>query len=230
MNIVIPTINRKDLLLELLTNINTQLEQFDKLLIIDNGNQDIMPDINNWELVNQNKVEIYLPGKNLGVSGSWNYGINIFRNSGHILFINDDVVIGNNQLNQVNEFLSNHIFWLLTGNSLWSMFTMSKECWEYFLQKDGYVFDENFFPAYFEDNDMHYRIQLAYEVIYNQHIQYPNEFHAGAIEMNPEIFRNSMTINKDSSLNNNFGKNERYYIQKWGGRPGHERFRTPFGK
>jgi len=41
LNIVIPTVNRKDLLMEALIPINKQLDQFEKLLIVDNGNQDI---------------------------------------------------------------------------------------------------------------------------------------------------------------------------------------------
>ena len=218
-NIVIPTINRKDLLLELLMSIENQLEYFDKLLVIDNGNQQIIDDIHNRPLVLNNKIDIYIPGTNLGVSGSWNYGINYFKDGDYILFLNDDVNIGQEQLKRVYEFIQVNIFWLLTGNCLWSMFMLSKECWMYFLNNEGYVFDEKFFPAYFEDNDFHHRLLTVNSTM-----------HLGSDTMNPEVFRNSMTIKKDSKLNRNFGANESYYIKKWGGRPGHETFKTPFGK
>jgi len=221
LNIVIPTINRLDLLLEALNSINKQQEFFEKLLIIDNGNQNILETIKNLDMVINNKVEVSVQSTNLGVSGSWNLGINKFIDSDFILFLNDDVVIGTNQLKEVHEnLLDKKQFWLATGNCLWSMFTLSKECWEYFINKDGYVFDVNFFPAYYEDNDFHYRIILTGKP----------DIHVGAIEMSPVLFRNSMTIKRDRSLNNNFNKNHQYYMQKWGGTPGHEKFRTPFNR
>lgn len=219
LNIVIPTINRKDLLLEAIIPINKQKDFFSKLLIVDNGKQDIEPAIRNLAIVQNNQVEIVVQDKNLGVSGSWNFGIQKFRDSDYILFLNDDVVIGNTQLQEIHDRLLTKEFWLATGSSLWSMFTMAKPCWEYFLEKDGYVFDEKFFPAYFEDNDFHYRIVMANK-----------EMHVGSGEMNPVIFRNSMTIKKDPKINFGFGPNQQYYVQKWGGMPGHERFTRPFNK
>jgi hypothetical protein len=110
------------------------------------------------------------------------------------------------------------------------MFVLSKSAWEYFLNKDGYVFDPHFFPAYFEDNDMHYRVQLAYEDVHKQMIKYPNTFHTGSLEMNPQVFRNSMTIKKDPKINSGFGSNQTYFVRKWGGMPGHEKFKLPFNK
>lgn len=219
LNIVIPTINRKDLLMEAVVPINKQRHLFDKFLIVDNGNQNILPDIQELEMVKEGKVLFHHPGKNLGVSGSWNYGIMTFRDSNYILFLNDDVVIGDTQLQEIHDHLLTKEFWLATGNSLWSMFTMARPCWEYFIAHDGYVFDEKFFPAYFEDNDFHYRIVMANKAM-----------HIGAGEMNPVLFRNSMTIKKDPKINFGFGPNQQYYVKKWGGMPGHERFTRPFNK
>jgi hypothetical protein len=48
--------------------------------------------------------------------------------------------------------------------------------------------------------------------------------------LNPVIYRNSQTILKDSSLNQNFNKNRQYYASKWGGLPSEETFTTPFNK
>jgi hypothetical protein len=48
--------------------------------------------------------------------------------------------------------------------------------------------------------------------------------------LNPAIYRNSMTIAKDQTLNNNFENNKRYYISKWGGEPTQETFGTPFNQ
>jgi len=226
LNIVIPTINRKDLLLEALNSIDQQLQYFDKILIIDNGHQDIMPAIQHLKLVTKNKLDFHESEANLGVSGSWNFGINKYRDSDFVLFLNDDVVIGINQLKEVHEKLLNvKPFWLATGNCLWSMFTMSKPCWEYFLEHEGHVFDEKFFPAYYEDNDFHYRLVMVLTNLYGS-----KDLHVGSAEMNPTLFRNSMTIKKDSSINTGFNKNAQYFKQKWGGTPGHEKFTRPFNK
>jgi len=219
-NIIIPTINRKDLLLEALLPINRQQEYFNKLIIIDNGNQDILHDIRNLQIVKDNKVEILVQPKNLGVSSSWNLGISRSEEVDYLLFLNDDVVIGENQLKIIhNNLYDVKEFWLATGNCLWSMFSLSRACCDFFISKDSFVFDENFYPAYFEDNDFHYRIILADK---SKHIYSP--------EMNPAIFRNSMTIKKDPKLNSGFGKNQQYYINKWGGMPGNEKFTSPFNR
>lgn len=218
LSIIIPTINRKDLLLEALTALDKQWNNFDKLLIIDNGNQDILSDIQNFEMVKFHKIDIYIPGKNLGVGASWNYGINYFINSSHLLIVNDDVVLGESQVEKIRNFNKKNNYWLAVGNNLWSVFGISQVLWKYFLDQDGFVFDENFFPAYFEDNDMHYRLKLA------------NGITLGTDLMNPKIFRNSMTIKKDPSINSGFDKNRKFYVQKWGGTPGQEIYKKPFDK
>lgn len=81
------------------------------------------------------------------------------------------------------------------------------------------VFDENFRPAYFEDNDMHYRIKLANRKAY----------------INPKApvrHIGSATQNADPhnpvTPPHQFEENRRYYIEKWGGQPGAETFENPF--
>jgi hypothetical protein len=48
--------------------------------------------------------------------------------------------------------------------------------------------------------------------------------------LDPIIYRNSMTIAKDPSLNNNFMQYRQNYIDKWGGLPTEEIFTTPFNQ
>lgn len=83
----------------------------------------------------------------------------------------------------------------------------------------GY-FDENFFPAYFEDNDMHYRIKLSpYKIgslstalFYHFGSKTQNKSHMPVV---PAIL---------------FRKNQDYYISKWGGPPRREKYTKPFNK
>jgi GT2 family glycosyltransferase len=82
------------------------------------------------------------------------------------------------------------------------------------------LFDENFTPAYFEDNDSHYRIRLS-------------GYEAYAYNGATITHKGSQTQNAD--LNNPvvpasmFERNRSYYIEKWGGQPGEEKYRNPYG-
>lgn len=88
-----------------------------------------------------------------------------------------------------------------------------------FLVKKGFLdrvgkFDENFIPAYFEDNDMHRRINLL-------------GCKAGCTASSPYYHFASQT-EKTQEFHQMFESNRNYYIRKWGGIPGQETFTTPF--
>jgi len=81
----------------------------------------------------------------------------------------------------------------------------------------GYL-DENFFPAYYEDNDHRYRMKLAgieweYLPLKYDHIV------SATIKKDPKIFQKNQYT---------FNENKKYYLEKWGGLPGQELFTTPF--
>lgn len=79
-------------------------------------------------------------------------------------------------------------------------------------------FDEKI-PLYFEDNDAHYRIRgSGFEAL-----SYAPYWHYGSTttNSNPEI---------QERVANLYRQSEAYYSQKWGGLPGREVFKTPFGR
>jgi hypothetical protein len=80
-------------------------------------------------------------------------------------------------------------------------------------------FDENFTPAYFEDNDYHRRIQLAGFEAYN-------------VSSAPFYHYGSRTQQHDPILpvvpGPVFETNKLYFINKWGGEPGKESFTHPY--
>jgi GT2 family glycosyltransferase len=85
------------------------------------------------------------------------------------------------------------------------------------LYEIGYL-DENFFPAYYEDNDHRYRMKLAgleweYFPLEYEHI------------VSATIKRDPVLMAKNQKT---FKENGRYYIEKWGGMPGQEKYLTPF--
>jgi GT2 family glycosyltransferase len=201
----IPTINRADLLNEALANYFEDFKNTE-IVICDNGTQEI--------ITREKNFVIYRPEKNLGVSGSWNMIMDYAEKvkGTHVLMLNDDIYLGKSE-EEINAIIR-----------LWNPeFLCTELNWcSFILSVDAYLkvgkFDENFFPAYFEDNDYFRRMLLA-EVNITTNAM-----------LNPFIYRNSMTIQKSPELNNGFEKNRQYYISKWGGQPTQETFATPFNQ
>lgn len=200
----IPTVNRADLLNQALLRYFDDFRSIE-IAICDNGNQDIFtkPDL----------FMIYRPPENLGVAKSWNMLMDYAEKKGysHVLMLNDDIYIGRNQT------MIEHLIAHSPENSFiktkqnWSAFILSVETW-----KDVGGFDENFGLCYFEDNDFHYRMTMKGVTIITTPI------------LDPQIYRNSMSIKADRNLNRGFMDNQRYYISKWGGMPMKETFTKPF--
>lgn len=81
------------------------------------------------------------------------------------------------------------------------------------------MFDENFIPAYFEDNDYHHRIKLAGYEAYN--ISSAPFYHYGSKTQQ----HNPVMPAVPSAA---FEANRFYFINKWGGEPGRESFSHPY--
>jgi hypothetical protein len=201
------------LLCELLDTLLKQEKDFEKIFIVDNGTQNIQ--------IDNAKVEVYETDANLGVAGSWNKGINYIFNDkdiSYILALNDDINIDEYQLLDIRKFLTNHInvWWVIGtfGCSIWALSRQGALSMEY---EEGKYFDENYFPAYYEDNDFYMRMKLIDETKVLTDIE----------ELGPTICRGSMSIAKDRNLNLSW-KNRLYYNLKWGGDPGKEKFIKPF--
>lgn len=100
------------------------------------------------------------------------------------------------------------------GGPDFACFMIGYTAWKYVGQ-----FDENFVPAYFEDNDYHRRIILS-------------GMEACSINTAPYYHYGSQTQNADS-VNpvvrpEAFVRNRNHYIVKWGGEPGNEIFEHPY--
>jgi GT2 family glycosyltransferase len=205
--ILIPTLNRKDLLLEALdyyTNvfINTPI------YILDNGKQDIPNTYRN--------TYIYNKENNLGVAGSWNYLIEkgISNGYNYFLILNDDIILKKDEESIYNIILKYGSDKFIRSEQFynWSAYILSKNI---YLRVGR--FDTAFERCYFEDNDYEYRMKLEnIPIVYEK-------------ELNAEIYNNSMTIQKEPHLNN-FNNNMNYYISKWGGMPNEEKYNTPFNR
>ena len=202
----IPTINRADLLNEALKKYAKCWPTL-KVYILDNGNQDI-------KTQNDNQI-VFQSEENIGVAASWNFLAEKAFADGYlrVLVLNDDIELDRDEKEihlALNKYSDHEI---IIQQGTWCSFMLPKVVYDLIGP-----FDEDFFPAYFEDNDYEYRVKRnKYTDIKKEPI------------LNPTLYRNSMTIKKDRKLNANFTNNRSRYITKWGGEPEKEKFKTAFG-
>jgi hypothetical protein len=81
-------------------------------------------------------------------------------------------------------------------------------------------FDEDYYPAYFEDNDMHYRMKLAGCEAYR--VTSAIYYHYGSVT------HHTMVAEQGAARHEQFRYNQGRYLDKWGGLPGSERFIYPW--
>lgn len=218
----IPTLNRFDLLLPALIFYCKFDFPDTPLLLVDNGQQNI---INNGiqHIIKNKSVFIFQQTKNIGVAGSWNLLLSSIFADSYIKFaliLNDDIYLGldeayietiipqklvANHICEFNNYLD-QAFIMLPENQHynWSYFIISRKAWDII----GH-FDENFYPAYYEDTDYERRAKLK-NVPVLRCLKAPARYvNSGTGQADPSVFANSK-------------KNLEYYTQKWGGAPGHE--------
>ena len=88
-------------------------------------------------------------------------------------------------------------------------------------EKIGYFDSENFFPAYYEDNDYLYRIKLS---------PYQHYLHGG-LKVSHEGSKTQFWNGQEDRVvgHEAFRQNQGRYIKKWGGLPGAELYTSPYG-
>ena len=200
----IPTLNRYDLLKP---SLMLYLRDFRgiQIYVIDNGKQGIE--------YRHDDIHILEQEQNMGVAKSWNLLCDkIFAKHDNALILNDDIYLGKHQYEIKNLLETKKSDFHVTMQD-WSVFILPKKTFK----KVG-AFDEKFFPAYYEDNDYHYRMKLL-GMKYNQ-----------TPILNPFVYNASMTTQKEPSLKQGIEQNKEYYRQKWGGLPSKETFKKPFNK
>ena len=202
----IPTLNRADLLNEALDKYLEDFKDTD-IFIVDNGNQSI--------ITREEKFAIYRPAENLGVAKSWNMIMDYADKveATHVLMLNDDIYLGRTEHEIKMIMRNNENADFMNSFQNWCSYILTVDIW-----KKAGKFDEEFFPAYFEDNSFDYKMSLI------------NAKKTWTSFLDPFTYRNSMTIAKDPTLNNRFAQNRAMYIDMWGGLPTEERYVTKFNK
>lgn len=203
----IPTLNRYDLLkthLLLYSKDFNLISAKNPFHIIDNGNQSI--DFQ-YGIVSNSE-------NNIGVGASWNFLCDKIFSDGcdHALILNDDIYLGK-KLSEIEEFVSKkkNKGGFLRATPDWCAFIISKRIFN-----EVGRFDECFMPAYYEDKSYEYRMKLKGIVPIKTPI------------LNPYVYKNSQTAEKDITILDSSKKNKQLYIDMWGGEPEREKFKKPF--
>lgn len=236
--IIIPVINCWDkYTLPLIQSIPESLRS--DILIVDNASSD-----DTQKEATAGGYKYIRNDKNIGCAASWNQGVRYFydRDYDYFLILNNDVLIPMQSIPALVErferpdarimLISMHNVRGTIENPRdvlilpadckkdvpesegpdFSAFMISRRTWEIIGE-----FDEGFYPAYFEDNDYHYRIKVGGFIAIN----YPNAFYyhfgSGTQNQGPAPVVNGQM----------FEMNRMYYMQKWGGVPGNEKWKTP---
>lgn len=191
MKLIVPVLNRYDLLQRMVSSIDYPIEH---LLIIDNGLGLDCLDLPEFV----EKMTVLSMPSNQGVAGSWNLGIKSFPFEEVWFFSSADTVYQSGALEKLSNASPNEI--TLAGSfPHWQTFAIGEEA----VRRIG-LFDENLYPIYFEDNDYTKRAE--------QH-----DITITYLEI-PLHHDNSSTINSDPKLAQanvrTFSDNQRYFDTK----------------
>lgn len=198
----VPILNRGDLLLDLVSSIDYPVE---KLAIVQNSQEPdvvdavekIKGDINPYV----KSVYVSVPFRNIGCGPSWNHIIKSFSEASLWVISNNDMIFaaGNLEKIYIEHTKNPDAFLMAIGFGLFGITP-------YIVHTCG-LFDENLYPAYFEDNDYQFRLERS---------------GVQKIDVPSRVVREegSFTIRSNTNYNSANGKsypiNEKYFHEKWG--------------
>jgi glycosyltransferase involved in cell wall biosynthesis len=197
----VPTLNRYELLAHLLDSAERGSMRPSGYVIVDNGGTLPTPTLPN--------VEVIRPERNVGVAASWNRILER-ANGESVIIANDDVTLGHDTFRLLVQALDSGAIFVECGLG-WALFGQSAEC----TRRVG-PYDEKFYPAYYEDNDYAFRMR-----------------HAGiertSLRSDAQHVRSATLAKAGSVAELDPSHSRAYYLSKWGGLPGQERYSQPFG-
>lgn len=197
----VPILRGPELLQELLGSVDVPVGRF---LVIDNGNVVEEP--------YSSHIEVIKPGRNLGVAASWNRIIELAAPE-WCLISNYDLTFAPGDLDRLTEAMATDQPQVATLGTF-SAFGINQAA----VARAG-TFDENFHPAYYEDNDFHYRCELTGTPM----VHLPSALRH---RVSSTIAAHEYRVQN----NRTFPENQAYYVRKWGSLPRYERFVTPFNR
>ncbi len=210
MNIVlgIPTLNRFDLLDRCIDSALAGTVAPDGIIVVDNSA---------GRCPRRENVAYAVPGSNMGVARAWN-GIVDLAGECHLILANDDVVFAPDtivELLRVAEATPQAGIVSAIEGQRFSLFYLRRNAFDQVGR-----FDEQFWPAYFEDNDYAYRLTLA---------DWQLAVAPTAVQHGGSSTIRRLEGQQANAQHEYFRANEARYVAKWGGSPHYERFVRPYG-
>lgn len=181
--------------------------------------------------------------ENRGCSKAWNQGFAkaVEQGADYILIVNDDILFSSHAIDALVEEFDQQpddvvLFSAVnvaaacpTPESVFDFERQPSNLSEHpdfscfmvkpdFQKKIG-LFDERFWPAYFEDNDTHRRIDLlGFRALCTTGAAY---YHVGSV---------SNRLDDSGVISTNFENNRMYFLGKWGGDPDVASFTKPYNR
>ena len=223
--ICVLTLIRHDLLKRLIKSINYYVDHFVVLFQGGHNNFDFDSVKNSYI----KKITFINVDFNIGCSRGWNYLIENFP-SPYWLICGDDTFFESGTLQNIYDFMAdeknNDVGWCCfnekdKNNSVVATSNFSSFIFTQLMYDNVGLFDENIYPAYYEDFDLWQRLvksNLRREVIHNAFIfSGDNNFHSSCSYYSADSnYKEKMDLCKKN--------NEQYYCEKWNNGD----FSTPF--
>ena len=145
---VVPTLTRHDLLDRMLRSVDCRIGH---LVVIDNSGRGIVGGDGPWE-----RMTVLPMPTNLGVAASWNLAIRLAHREPWVLICSDDMRWPEGALRGFGEQASEDAVVVSSTWPHWCAFTIGMRV----VQRVG-LFDEGYYPAYYEDTDYERRLSRA---------------------------------------------------------------------
>jgi GT2 family glycosyltransferase len=194
----IPTLCRYDLLKRLFRTTEAGSVCPTKYIIVDNGGALPEEELRAFLGPRKHVLEVIRPGRNIGVAASWNLIIDRAAPE-PVIISNDDILF---YVDTFEELIWALVQYRFVEGDGWALFGQRHEL----VQSVGY-YDENFWPAYYEDVDYDLRLARA-GVPIGRPLSRPVHHEGWATEK---------ALGQESWLREGRERNHAYFIAKWGG-------------
>tara|TARA_Y100000034_G_scaffold6480_1_gene7145 strand:+ start:674 stop:1513 length:840 start_codon:yes stop_codon:yes gene_type:complete len=233
----VPTVNGGEWLKRFIESIDYNV---DTLVIWNNNGRGLITDeLNEFAQINYKwirNIEVCHLPSNMGVSSTWNLTIKNYIMAPYWLISNDDIAFTPGLLETIHKkTLDKSIDMVhasdghIRGTGSYDLFTIKESV----VRKIG-LFDENLFPAYYEDHEytlrcLRWSFDNPTDAIYHTVLN-ASYYHGDALSTDPLYSRSNwsarQTSRSDSGdikaskmwerINNSFKLNENYLREKWG--------------
>jgi len=220
--VIIPVLTGYERAARLVESLYTQTLLPQAVLVVNNG----IARFETPALDREPGLQVATPGHNIGVAASWNLGLRAARRASgesRVLVLNDDVVLTQDALQSYADALGDADENVVVIGPVEHPYSAWCCRAEMLLEEVGEL-DEQFWPAYYEDDDLSYRIALA-----GLRVKLVDNEQLGVAQLASGAMTTADLGESGTEwLRRCYDKNMRLYDAKWGGQPPHELYSKPY--